>query len=211
VKRLKFRPPIEISLLIGEILYQCRSALDHLFFELVRQKGAPSEKDWEEHRQFPLAKKSSSFPGKLKGWLPPPILATLEKMQPYRRGNDLNDTLRYLRILSNIDKHRKLSITVIRVNVYDTFIASNGINVTIIHSMLSEGAELPWPSPLPAGFAEHLVGDVNVKRKLIPVIALDEPEIGRPEAHPIESIVHRLPSILIGFIIPVIRDLINKL
>jgi len=36
---------------------------------------------------------------------------------------------------------------------------------------------------VPIGWEDILSGPVDVKRKLIPVVAFDEPEIGRPEAH----------------------------
>src|SRR5216684_4329629 len=40
------KPPIEISVLAGEVIYQLRSALDHMFFDLVERNwvGAVPEK-----------------------------------------------------------------------------------------------------------------------------------------------------------------------
>ena len=48
--------PPDISVLIGEILYQLRSTLDHLAFHLVRlnRGGATLPVGWEDRCQFPL-------------------------------------------------------------------------------------------------------------------------------------------------------------
>jgi len=45
--------------------------------------------------------------------------------------------LRYLRILSNIDKHRNLNVVVVRVNVHDTFTIPGGMSATAIRPMLN--------------------------------------------------------------------------
>ena len=60
-------PPPEIALLAGEMVYQMRSALDHLIFGLI--KSNPSsyfiQSDWEEKCEFPIRKQ-------LKGGKTPP-------------------------------------------------------------------------------------------------------------------------------------------
>src|ERR1022692_3449953 len=50
------QPPYQISILVGEMDYQMRSALDHLTFELVKMNPdiAAIDPHWREHCQFPL-------------------------------------------------------------------------------------------------------------------------------------------------------------
>lgn len=54
--RLVNHPPIEIAILAGEVVYQLRSALDHLAFELVKSNASKAalEKGWERVCEFPL-------------------------------------------------------------------------------------------------------------------------------------------------------------
>jgi len=49
-------PSLEISLLAGEMVYQMRSALDHLVFDLIKRNPnvATIDSDWEENCQFPM-------------------------------------------------------------------------------------------------------------------------------------------------------------
>jgi len=60
---LKFieSPPDAISVLAGGCIYQIRSALDHLAFQLVKlnRGGATLPRDWEEKCAFPLRVKTS--------------------------------------------------------------------------------------------------------------------------------------------------------
>ena len=47
--RITKAPPPELAVIIGEVLYQVRSALDHAFFDLVKRNHAgvtPPPKDW---------------------------------------------------------------------------------------------------------------------------------------------------------------------
>ena len=49
-------PSLEISLLAGEMIYQMRSALDHLVFDLIRRNPnvATIDPEWEDNCQFPM-------------------------------------------------------------------------------------------------------------------------------------------------------------
>src|ERR1700722_4851148 len=49
-------PPPEISVTVGETIYQIRSALDHLAFDLVKlnTRKITLPDDWSEHCLFPL-------------------------------------------------------------------------------------------------------------------------------------------------------------
>jgi hypothetical protein len=117
---LKFieSPPDAISVLAGECIYQIRSALDHLAFQLVKlnRGGGTLPPDWEEKCAFPLRVKLpkktpvfNCFEGTLPG-ITVQAFTFIESVQPYNRG-EVNAYLGRLAILSNIDKHRHLHVT----------------------------------------------------------------------------------------------------
>src|SRR5260370_8107063 len=65
-------PPREICILVGEMVYQMRSALDHLAFELVKRNpsGKSLPHGWDTRSQFPL---SVNIPTKGKPPVPPTL------------------------------------------------------------------------------------------------------------------------------------------
>lgn len=105
-------PPIELSLLIGDCLYNLRSCLDHVAAQLVACNGhSPS------HSQFPICSKPAAFKSassdQLKGALPGSV-TVIEGLQPYKRVERLADCpLWCINKLGNIDKHRFLTTTTV--------------------------------------------------------------------------------------------------
>jgi hypothetical protein len=125
---LDFRedPDLEIAILAGEAVYQVKSSLDHLAFELVKFNPGKMKlpDNWEKHCEFPLmldvpAKGNPSNPLQLplpynyfKDRLPgisKQAFKFIETVQPYYRRNTAN-VLRPIAQLSNIDKHRHLHV-----------------------------------------------------------------------------------------------------
>lgn len=96
-------PPFIIGILIGEIAYNLRSALDYLIFELAtHDSGSP-----KEMTQFPIVNSAHDFNHRIPTWLNGVNAAhvtMIERLQPY---NGCNWTKR-LRDISNPDKHRHL-------------------------------------------------------------------------------------------------------
>ena len=99
-----FPIPEEISILVGEICYNLRAALDYLVYELARLDSGCIQNG----TQFPIEYNKKNFdrnsPQKLK-WLHPRHVAAIESLQPYR-GCDWTATLKEI---SNPDKHRELT------------------------------------------------------------------------------------------------------
>jgi len=104
---IRLRPPAEtffkmrIGILVGEICYNLRSALDYLIFALARlDSGIP-----QDGTQFPIVDTKKDFDQRTKGWLKgvnPTHVAAIEQLQPYMGCN----WTKTLRDLSNPDKHR---------------------------------------------------------------------------------------------------------
>lgn len=92
-----------IGILIGEICYNLRSALDYLVFELSKLDSG----QFQDGTQFPIEDAEKSFSHRIKrGWLKginSAHIAAIERLQPY---NGCNWT-KILRDISNPDKHRQ--------------------------------------------------------------------------------------------------------
>ena len=97
--------PLIISILVGEIIYNLRSALDYLVYELAQLDS----KQIKEGTQFPIEDCSKLFGRRrntfLKG-VSDKHVADIERLQPYNGC----DWTRILRGLSNPDKHRHLTL-----------------------------------------------------------------------------------------------------
>jgi hypothetical protein len=98
-------PPMRIGVLIGEVCYNLRSALDYLIFELFKLDSGKAQ----EFTQFPIV----SSPDKFRSWakdarskgLNSAHIAELQSLQPYKGCN----WTKILRDLSNMDKHREFA------------------------------------------------------------------------------------------------------
>lgn len=95
-------PPVDLGLLAGEVVYQLRSALDHIIYILAKQTG-------ERDRQFPIFKKPQEYKAcassMIKG-VSPRAEAIIEKAQPFQSSAPNERPLSMLNKLNNTDKHR---------------------------------------------------------------------------------------------------------
>jgi hypothetical protein len=102
--RVHRQPPPELSLIIGDIVHNARTALDHLAWQLVRANGVQPE----EKTAFPIAWSKDSFPSYAKKCLKgvnKKTFAAVEELKPYRGGDE-----RFWRLhrLDIEDKHHLL-------------------------------------------------------------------------------------------------------
>jgi hypothetical protein len=99
--------PHTISAVIGEILFNLRSALDNLAYQLAIVNGTTDEPTLRA-TYFPISEDAAKYktdsPRKVKGMSQAAIQA-IDTCRPYKGGND---ALWRLHILNNIDKHRVL-------------------------------------------------------------------------------------------------------
>jgi hypothetical protein len=153
------QPPPQIAILAGEMLYQIRSALDHLAFDLVKSNwgNAPLPIRWDKRCEFPLfveVPTKGEPPVPYDTPLPKSVLAKnlpgisqqafafIEAVQPHYGTGAINNALRYLAQLSNIDKHRYLNVVVARVLKKDTVRFASGLRTTGFEAF-NHGTELP--------------------------------------------------------------------
>jgi len=129
---------LRIGILVGEMFYNLRCALDYLVFELAKiDSGSP-----QYETQFLIEDSKEGFErnlrrGRLKG-LNPAHVALIETLQPYKG----HEWLRRLRDRSNQDKHREL-------------VQTGGSGAYYVHSSLEKDLSRCWgyereaPHPVP--------------------------------------------------------------
>ena len=96
----RIEPPEVFSVLVGEIVYNLRAALDHLVYELARMDSGAEQAG----TQFPIFSKAEAFNRQRLTGVSDAHVAMLEAMQPFNGGA----WLARLAEISNRDKHRKL-------------------------------------------------------------------------------------------------------
>jgi hypothetical protein len=107
-------PLVEWGALIGECLFNFRSALDHLAFDLaVAHTATRSHMELRKRCEFPIfwrrAPKTRELDDRI-GAVHPEARRLIEQMQPYGRKD--RAALKYLDSLHNFDKHRTLHLVV---------------------------------------------------------------------------------------------------
>lgn len=132
-------PPRDLSPIIGDALYNYRSALDHLAWHLVEANGEIPTRQ----TSFPICDERQDYEGsalgKLKG-MSDAAQAAIRAEQPcFRNQAPRGQHLSWLNALGNIDKHRHLNVVFAAtagglwsrpipiVDMHDTFIHSGPI------------------------------------------------------------------------------------
>ncbi len=114
--------PVDWSVIIGEILHNLRSSLDHLVWQLVLDNGHPPGR----FNEFPITTdcdgwRKAKKRGSLKG-VSQKHEELIARLQPYTGGMGLPFNvaiLEAIRKLSNIEKHRHLVVAVVASNGTD--------------------------------------------------------------------------------------------
>jgi hypothetical protein len=162
--------PMHLSVTAGEVLYQLRSALDHMACILI-QKGGGTLSD---QSQFPIERFRPTkredirrYERKIRG-MSPEDAAGVEQYQPYRLGDKRDQHfLVILKTLNNLDKHRGLVLHTVRVRT--------NVHVTLGPAGAAQGSEHEGHEPtrltLTAGGLSNEVELVKMERHLTPFVA----------------------------------------
>jgi hypothetical protein len=149
----------EWPLQVGEILYQLRSALDHLAWQLVELDGTvPNEQTQFPIRDSPLDKNGNTRP--LRDLMPqikdPKIWGLLNECQPYHALDGVtrtpfdahSDPLWHIKVLNNVDKHRLLLVVVYGLDMDSMWWGLRPGDVAPIHKInaaaLEENTPVVW-------------------------------------------------------------------
>jgi hypothetical protein len=155
---IREKPPPEFSLIIGDVVQNLRSALDHLVYAL-----APPKVRRKRQTQFPIFTDECRFKV-----LSPPMIegiagderTLLERVQPYNATNvPDNDPLAILNKLSNLDKHRLLIPTIAAISEMSVWIASSNADIKVGFlngGPVEHGAKIVGFTATPKDPTEHM-------------------------------------------------------
>jgi hypothetical protein len=188
-------PPPAIALMIGDILFNLRSALDHLAVQFLL-KSNPAAPTYDVY--FPVYKDATEYgqkaPRRIRG-LPQDAVDFINAAKPYKGGNE--DIWR-LNKLNNIDKHRLLITAVGRFGAFAI--------VAPFSEVLKEfpGRKITWPrmewpikatNPLKAGdvlLARPKEAEPDDSQEFRFEVAIHEP--GVAEMEPIPALLRQFSS-----------------
>lgn len=168
------------ALIIGEILFNLRSALDHLAWQLVLFDGKkPFDKT-----QFPIRESSNNQTVQLRPAIAnTEVLQALEELQPYAGTQGAHgyrrDPLWRLNKLCNIDKHRLLLVVACVLDVGEMWwgmpLGCPSPRIAIDPNGVQEGAPVAWfdfrGAVPPADFDPHPALAVALKEREVPEIS----------------------------------------
>ena len=111
---MRIKPaPLRLSILIGDCLFNLRSALDHLALALARTYTPGLTEKQTEDSQFPIFADPANYAEKRTKAIGcgPAAQDDIEKLQPYHTGNNPGCIRSWdIHNLNNIDKHRSLTV-----------------------------------------------------------------------------------------------------
>ena len=175
------KPDERLGIILGDYLHNLRSALDHLICRLVERTGGKVT----QGTQFPIFdsppkdRRGQRSPLRINGGVDPNVLALVESLQPYTRGEGaLSHPLSILRHLSNADKHQLLHV--VHAGLIGHGCRLHLPNGTVLDPEPGIGAahhETPIAAfRFPEPFDVALYGKVQVEAGGSAFVALKEPE-----------------------------------
>jgi hypothetical protein len=120
VLQVRRPPPIELSVLVGEVAHQLRSAVEHIAFGLVLAAG----NEPTPRTIFPVLLKQPKPKLRIAGGISAEALAIVDRVQPYKLTEDRESHPLYvLHRLWNVDKHRNLHLTALLLRDSQIFLS----------------------------------------------------------------------------------------
>jgi hypothetical protein len=199
--------PEEFALLLGEKLYQLRSALDACIYQAaVYANGGNSPPPHEGRLEFPICPTKEEFnkqAARRLSTLPTAIQSAIEKLQPYNTPalppedmvTNLNRSLSILHDLARKDRHRKLHV-----------VGSMPVKLDPYFPPLPQGVTVDWIKPMDPGLLKegtilatfHLSGFVwgmslEANPNLVTNIGCDEPP---PPCHVSDTFERRMVEMI---------------
>lgn len=141
-----------LSVVLGEVIYNLRCALDYYVFELFfLNKGTECT---SKKAQFPIFETECGF--NLRGMrmvdgLSTDAVAIIKSVQPFATKEGTNSPLWHLQHLSNRDKHRTLNVTSTAVAHMMLKMGFFGMGIGAHGAKLKDGTELGLSFPIPPG------------------------------------------------------------
>jgi hypothetical protein len=174
--------PSRIGAIIGDVLHNLRSALDHLVWQLAIFNGVRKPRQGTAYVMADSAKDFRNACHRLID-LDPAHQAMIEERQPYNlKGKGLPELAR-LRILNNRDKHRALIPVMVRSLYVGETPAFEGVNCSVEETeIVTSGDDLDVGGVIARLKLSNLEGEPNVKLNgyLIPDVRFSESQESIP-------------------------------
>jgi hypothetical protein len=215
VARLKNvkQPPPELSVLIGDCVYNLRSALDQLAYGMAAAYTRPLPEAFARTVSFPIFKTGPLYRGKVRGrgggatpklrGMSRGTRAAIQRLQPYHgRKNPSLYLLWMLEELSNIDKHRLVHLT--SAAVFGTSFQVSGTGVWRL-----EGLEVV-PGPMKENaVVGRFYGEfapppaVEVKANIVPDVLFDKSTEARSvRGLPVLDVLYAIREVIVLSVLP---------
>lgn len=171
VLRLKVneRPPVRLSVLMGDFVQNLRSSLDHLVRALALSDSKTPRPD--NYTEFPIfdTRNNNAIRKRIR-CLPTTARDAIERMQPYHAGEQRHQhPLWVLYRLANIDKHKQLPLVIHELTFEAGTPDSPSLSGVKVSGVFEEGHVFPWPT-----FFSRTESDVKEQAKLSFAIVLDD-------------------------------------
>jgi hypothetical protein len=137
-------PATPFSLIIGDVVQNLRSSLDHIAYSLALAHTKPLPEVEARQCQLPIiGNEGNQGPAKFRKALRGPIKcispgaqAVIDSVQPYKMGADFRDDLLWkLNYLSNTDKHRAIHVGAACVGSLDLNLAELLVDWTFAYNL----------------------------------------------------------------------------
>jgi hypothetical protein len=182
------RVPVAWSILVGEIVHNLSSALDHVVSQLVfRRTGLPPSLNTTQFPIFLTAADYRSNRGE-KVWLHgvgSAARAVIKAAQPFETGEGRTSPLWHLHELSNWDKRRVIRLVAAtrRSTEVEAVARETGGLGIVFEGPLEHDTVLGTVRVTPGSVPlVERIAKVRMETKLIPQIAIQEPaSLGRPQ------------------------------
>lgn len=114
--------PAELSVVLGEFLYETRAALDNCLYAVAVITSGQNPPPKAERLEWPIRENPSQWKSQVDryGALPPEVVDALETIQPYRAECPSWNSLAILHELARFDRHRTskgLALYLVRVRM----------------------------------------------------------------------------------------------
>jgi hypothetical protein len=204
------KPDRYLSILAGDCLYNLRSALDHLVWQLVLS-NPPNRPT--RHNMFPICTSMGAFEeqiqkGRLKG-VTEPAVALIKGLQP---GDDRGHPLFLLDKLHNIDKHRELNLVIAVASDLHLKWTRQGIvtsESTMANEDIHDGARLIG-FPLSDRDFRPVRDEMKVYGEATTFVAFKDVAVADDNPAPIQATLERIREFLIEAVIEPLEPFLKQ-
>jgi len=187
------KPPDSLASVIGDFLFNIRSALDHIVYRLVLTNAPDKARN---STAFPICSSADNFAAALKRkrleGVPEKAVTLIERLQPYHGRENPLETLDDLH---NIDKHKNLHLTTVVAStvVLEWLDEQDPICAMFLgNDELRDGARfggvgLSLDDPVASRFE-----DMKVQGKATIFVAFDNPTAESLEPHRVDAVLQSI-------------------